>query len=142
MPVNLEWKFEKPVATNRVLEQLESTLDVTLPMSYKLLVKQHNGARPRPNMIKMMNGNDRVIKTFLTVYPTKGGINDVLEWLGKQLPHKMVPFANDPFGNYFCFHYKTSKGEPSIVFWNHEKQQEEFMAHSFEEFIYNLTEKK
>ncbi|OIJ20741.1 hypothetical protein BKP45_08045 [Anaerobacillus alkalidiazotrophicus] len=138
MPVKVEWKFEKPVATDRVLKQLENDLKVTLPFSYQQLVKQHNGARPRPNVIKTSNGNDRVVKTFLTVHPTKGGVKDVSEWLVNQLPKDMIPFANDPFGNYFCFNYETSRKEPTIVFWSHEKQQVESLANCFEEFLNNF----
>lgn len=138
MPVKIDWKFEKAVATDRVLAQLETHFHISLPEAYKQLVKQHNGARPRQNVLKFLDGKERVVKTFLTVHLTKGGIKDVSEWLKSQLPDELLPFASDPFGNYFCFHYRKPNTEPSISFWHHETQQGEFVADSFIEFLGKL----
>ncbi|MCT8137670.1 SMI1/KNR4 family protein [Anaerobacillus sp. CMMVII] len=138
MPVKIDWKFEKAVATDRILAQLETHFHVSFPEAYKQLVKQHNGARPRPNVIKTTAGKERVIKTFLTVHPTKGGIKDVSEWLYGQLPDDLLAFASDPFGNYFCFHFRTPETEPSISFWHHETQHGEVVADSFREFLGKL----
>ena len=129
------WRFEKAPATDRVLEQIEKHLFITLPSSYKNLVKVHNGGRPRPNVVRINDGTERVIKTLLTVHPTKGGIRDVYDWLKDQLPEKCIPFASDPFGNYFCFHYAKSTDEPTIIFWNHEQKRPEVLATSFQHFL-------
>ena len=36
--------------------------------------------------------------------------------LGKQLPKRALPFARDPYGNYFLLDLPTSK----VAFWEHE----------------------
>lgn len=129
------WRFEKAPATDRVLEQIEKQFAITLPTTYKKLVKLHNGGRPHPNVVKSDEHTERVIKTFLTVHPTKGGLRDVHDWLNDQLPEKCIPFASDPFGNYFCFHYGKATEEPSIIFWNHEQKRPEVLATSFQHFL-------
>ena len=130
------WRFEKAPATDRVLDQIEKQFAITLPTTYKNLVKLHNGGRPRPHVLLTDDdGAERVIKTFLTVHPTKGGIRDVYDWLKDQLPEKCIPFASDPFGNYFCFHYGKATDKPVIIFWDHEQNQPEVMATTFEGFL-------
>jgi hypothetical protein len=140
MPVNIDWKFEKPVATDRVLSLLESHFKIILPEDYKSLVKRYNGARPKPNVIKVGEKKERVIKAFLTVHPTKGGVKDVKEWLTGQIRETLIPFASDPFGNYFCFCYDNSRVEPEICFWSHETRQSEYLASSFNQFLKDLCQ--
>lgn len=37
-----------------------------------------------------------------------------------RLIEKVIPFAEDPFGNLLCFDYRNDD-QPIIVFWEHEK---------------------
>ena len=38
----------------------------------------------------------------------------------ERLKKGIIPFANDPFGNFICFQFTSSNDEPNIVFWDHE----------------------
>lgn len=137
---DIQWKFLKLEATDHILNQLESHFDVSLPLAYRELTKINNGARPTKKIITLSTGEKKVIKTFLTVYPTKGGVKDVHNWLKDKLPENSVPFASDPFGNYYFFKYlkKQSKEEPTIFFWNHEEKDEKFISSSFINFLDKL----
>jgi cell wall assembly regulator SMI1 len=60
-------------------------------------------------------------------------------------PENLIPFAEDGGGNLVCFDYRTTKEEPSIIFWCHddpEGKDVHFVASSFEEFINMLHELK
>ncbi|MBU9723517.1 MULTISPECIES: SMI1/KNR4 family protein [Bacillaceae] len=160
MHANLKWGFVKDPATDKMLGKLENYLGVTLPVAYRQLVKEYNGARPNKNKVQLVSGKEQVIKTFLNAVPTaKGGVMDVLSWLEGQLPERTVPFANDPFGNYYCFKFEGSDGEaaeekakaeveggeeakakaePTVQFWDHEKQELELISNSFEGFLNKL----
>jgi len=137
---DIQWKFLKPEATDHSLNQLENHFGVSLPIAYRELTKINNGARPTKKIITVPDGKKKMVKTLLTVHPTKGGVKDVHNWLKGQLPDHAVPFASDPFGNYFFFSYsnKPIKDEPEVFYWNHEKQDKEFLASSFVGFLDKL----
>ncbi|KPA20803.1 SMI1 / KNR4 family protein [Shimia sp. SK013] len=62
-----------------------------------------------------------------------------LNWRGRGMPDRLVPFANDSLGNLICFSYPDiSNGEPtmpSVVIWDHEFGQVEALAENFTEFL-------
>ncbi|ADU31960.1 SMI1/KNR4 family protein [Evansella cellulosilytica] len=129
----LEWRFVKNPATEKSLNNLENEFDILLPSTYRILMKLYNGGRPKPNKYYIQQ-EERVVKSFLNVYPVKGGVKDVVSWL--ELPQKVIPFANDPFGNYLCFDYRNiSYMEPTIVLWEHEKNRLVIVEQSFEAFL-------
>ena len=56
-------------------------------------------------------------------------------------PEKIIAFAVDPFGNYFCFDYRQDPktDNPPVVFWNHEgagtEQAISFLAKDLDAFL-------
>ncbi|MCD8509315.1 MAG: SMI1/KNR4 family protein [Bacillus sp. (in: Bacteria)] len=136
MSGKLEWKFVKNPATDRVLQEIEREFQITLPEAYGDLMKQYNGARPKPNQFHRKDGEENVVKSFLSVHPVKGGVRDVNYWLVDKLPRRVFPFANDPFGNYICFDYrKGNYFEPTVVLWDHEKKELKKISDSFAGFL-------
>ncbi|WP_052002357.1 SMI1/KNR4 family protein [Halalkalibacter wakoensis] len=136
----IEWRFAKNPATERVLNEVEKELNIRLPIAYRELLTRYNGARPKPNVIHSKGkSNGKVVKTFLNIYPIKGGIRDVMSWLKANIPQNVIPFANDPFGNYICFDYRSGKTtEPTIVFWDHESRNTVYISGSFSHFLDEL----
>lgn len=50
---------------------------------------------------------------------------------------KLIPIAEDPFGNLFC--YDFSDGKSQIVFWNQEKfNDKKFVCNNFTQFMQML----
>lgn len=141
MHAKLEWRFVKEPVTETILLDLEKHLKVSLPRAYRQLVKEVNGGRPSRKVVALSDGRELVVKSFLNMDPAaKGGVLDVKGWLKDILPDNVVPFANDPFGNYFCFKYKrlTRKAELKVYYWNHENRELSFVADSFEGFLGKL----
>lgn len=67
-------------------------------------------------------------------------IYEVLEDLQDRLGDQLIPFAEDGFGNLFCFDCSADK---NIVFWDHEKNYDDFkestfVCFSFSSLIENL----
>ena len=128
------WKYVKPIEGNSVLNKLEEKLGVKFPKSYVDCVTSNNGGRPPRNKV-----NDSLMMRSLVRIDESAEINvlNTLDTLKDSLLPKIIPFADDSFGNYFCFDFSKS-GEPLIVFWDHEEKRENALspvADSFEKFI-------
>jgi hypothetical protein len=117
---NIEWKYSKGKVHEAMLSEIERYFNVSFPDFYKEIVREYNGARPRPNTLHTMEGKEIKIRSFLPIgkdYPDN--LIETNKRLNDKLPQKIIAFANDDFGNYFCFDFtKTNKGE--VVFWDHE----------------------
>ena len=50
---------------------------------------------------------------------------------------KLIPFASDPSGNYICIDVNNND---SVVFWNHEINNTEYIAKNFSAFLNKLYE--
>ncbi|MFD1425200.1 SMI1/KNR4 family protein [Laceyella tengchongensis] len=56
---------------------------------------------------------------------------------------ELVPFADDPAGNFICFDYRTLvAGEPIVVFFYHKRDKDNIkkIADSFSQFLEMLYE--
>lgn len=112
----IEWRYSKGQANSSIISEVELYFNVSLPEHYKKIVSQFNGARPRPNTFKLINGREVKLRSFLPI--GREHIDNIMAIntrLGDQLPESYIAFANDDFGNYFCF-----DNENKVVFWNHE----------------------
>jgi len=79
-----------------------------------------------------------------------GVVNNMGPYIAGTEEGKILPFANDWGGSYFCFDLtkKSEDGEYPVLFWNHEYSEEpedepylwsEF-AHTFAHFVERVLE--
>lgn len=134
MRADIQWNFPKSKINNVHLDLLERKLDVRLPIEYRELMKFKNGARPSKKVIQM-EIEEKIIKSFLPVHSTKGSVYEAANWLKDYLPPHSIPFANDPFGNFFLFCSNSSTERPYIYFWNHELLEKQYITSSFRNFL-------
>jgi hypothetical protein len=127
IPPPIQWRWGEPPVDRRAIEQAATQWGVLFPEDYILLAQQHHGARPTLKTINIPARSGSVFQSLLS-YRTRPRLRDddmsIFEtWnaLAKQLPPKIIPFGNDPFGNLFCFDYRGGDHTPKCVFWDHEK---------------------
>ncbi|MEB1809568.1 MAG: SMI1/KNR4 family protein [Bacillaceae bacterium] len=136
----VRWRYAKEPIQQSALRDLERYFYVSLPPLYKEIMLNHNGARPFPNFYLTRKGEERLIKSFLPIQ--HGHPDDLLtvyRRLKNLLPKKVVPFANDDFGNYICLDYQES-ANPKVKLWEHEAQSEtlEDVADDFNKWMSTL----
>jgi len=91
-----------------------------LPETYKQVIETHQGMVPIPSTFRVGRGSDSV-GPFLTLSPDLqwGSTYSALgihEQFKSFLPEGVYPFAITPGGEYLCFDYRDTTGEPRIVF--------------------------
>jgi hypothetical protein len=109
----------------------ESKLEVTLPESFKTLIKDCDGGYPIPGDVVFLDNSTKApdgtcvgaFLAFCSDYPYEGekmvgSYGDPPEFF----PEDLIAFALDGGGNYFCFDYRGGREnmDPPVVFWQHE----------------------
>ncbi len=131
----LTWKYVKKIKNNLTIKEFENNYKINFTDDFKEIVAEYNGARPNKTLIMLDNKIERVLKTLLSFNKTdKENIFSINQSLRGQLPDYFIAFASDPSGNYFCFNFNNPKNI-NIVFWDHEKKSEIFIAKTFSDFL-------
>ncbi|WP_176483803.1 SMI1/KNR4 family protein [Bacillus sp. FJAT-45066] len=131
----LEWRYSKGEVSEGTLSEVERVLNITFPKFYRNVIRSFNGARPKPPLMVQLDKQVITIRSFLAVgkvYPDN--IISVNKRLEDLLPNKVVAFANDDFGNYFCFDFRN-RGVGQVVFWNHENGDLVDVDEAFRDYI-------
>lgn len=141
---NINWLFKKEEVTKEDIIKVEEKLDLKFPKSFNECVVNNNGAQPEKNIFDLNNEKGKIFGSLLDFdLNADENIVSIYKDLKNRIPNKIVPFADDPSGNYICFDYRK-KDEPEIVFWDHELAEENpkksisYIADNFEEFINKL----
>ena len=123
-----------------IIESVEHRLQISLPEDYKQFVLRYDGGYPNPNHFKV-DGKVEIFNNLISLDENAyDNIYEILEDLEDRIGDKLIPFAEDGFGNLLCFDYSANK---NIVFWDHEKNYGDFkelplVCFSFSSLIENL----
>lgn len=130
-----EWKYVKPLDSNRMIQLFEKYVDYRFPASFKNVVSCCNGGRPQRCTFDTGKQTGRIFKSLLSFD------KDDRETIWKICPSNLelrlrgyVPFGLDPFGNWLCFNVDTD----AVVFVDHEAMNVEPVADSFDQFLATL----
>lgn len=131
----IEWKYAVPLGDDEEIQEVEEFVLLPLPADYKAFVRDHNGAMPRPNAIDLPNGREAVLNRLLRIESTaKGNVRSIAQAIWRERKVNLVPFAEDPFGNLYCFEY-SGRNLKSVVFWDHESNTASRICATFSELI-------
>ena len=129
-----EWYRIKPLAQTEAIERIEHDYGVCLSSKLKECILTNNGGRPRPNVVKLDNGQEYDVKLLLSYNENDPEtIYKVIRFFVEKFAGKAVPFATDSSGNYYCEYDKQ------IVLW----LQDDIVipiCESFDVFLQMLTE--
>jgi len=108
-------------ASEHALQELERRLGVTLPEDYRKLVLHAAGGVPTDPCIDFAGQREKVVATLLSPEPDHPySISGGMYALEDRLPPGLVPFAEDPFGSFYCFDTQTAPPF-RVVYLDHEE---------------------
>lgn len=112
-----KWRRVKPLVNQNAVNVFEKKYNLSLPDDFKKCVIENNGGRPEPNSIKTKNGYELDVKLLLSynVDDTEN-IYAVIDYFMDNYAGKLIPFASDSAGNYYCF-----KGD-MVFLWTQENE--------------------
>lgn len=117
---NIKWICENDNVGIATICKIEEFFNIKFPKDYVETVIENDGAYPIPNRFNI-NGSEEVFNNLLSFDENDSSyIVDVFNDVKDRLLDRIIPIAEDPFGNLICFDYRTNN-KPSIVFWEHEK---------------------
>lgn len=150
MTSHIDWGDKTVEATLEDIRRLEQEFGVEYPQSYVDCVLAHNGAYPEPDVIVVPGDRQTIVQGLAEVNAETEHRTSVLEIhndLRRFLPTGVIIFAQEPGGNYFCFDFRNVNGEPPVVFWDHERIDEQNpdaailpVCGSFTEFLEMITD--
>jgi hypothetical protein len=112
------------------IAELEKLFGANLPKSYLLFIKEHDGARPAPNVFKVGNDNNAGVDEFISAHEVIRIRN-----LVDGFPSHALPVARASGGNFV--YLDPSSGV--VYFWDHEIEDADIkLADSFDEFLTKL----
>lgn len=119
---DLEWTdwflTPAPRLTDERIHIVERRLGVRLPADYLEVVRDRQGAAPSPSVVPLPDGSSTVLNALLHLEEQPEGLSLISAGCPDDLlPRWLVPFANDPGDNLFCFDYAADAAHPPVVFW-------------------------
>ena len=147
MTKNLRWICENESVETTTISKVEDIFGIEFPRDYVECIIKNNGGYPKPNRFNL-NGNEEVFNNFLSFdEEDSSNIINAYNDVKDRLIEKVIPFAEDPFGNLLCFDYRNNE-QPTIVFWEHEKAFNNkenaisFICNTFSQLLNMLHESK
>lgn len=125
--MSITWKYKIELRDSSVWAAIEKKAKTQIPQELKDFIEAHNAASPKKDSI-LINGTERIFDAVLSFNEKEVDASTFGSAYKAINDAKKIPFAKDPFGNYFCYSLKSKK----IEFYNHETQK-------FEKTEYSLT---
>ena len=99
----------------------KSSIAETLAKFHNADLVSSDAIRSELSFVEDQSRNEEVFNNLLSFdEEDSSNMIDTYNDVKDRLVEKVIPFAEDPFGNLICFDYRTNK-QPTIVFWEHEK---------------------
>lgn len=129
--MSLVWKYV--IATNRAMfEKFREMYGFEVPEDLQELVMEANAGTPSMYNIKDENGRERVLGAILSF--NEGDDDNIWDAMESEEGKKYIPFAVDPFGNYFYENVLLG----NIIIIDHETSEKYAISDSLDEMVRNL----
>lgn len=130
----MECRYVKPMENEEAVELFQRRSGAVLDSAYAVFIKANNGGRPERNIVTLKNGSEKVVNTFLSFNEADKENVYKAKRRTEEDDAKLIPFAADPSGNYFCFK------DSAVYFYDHEDGGLQMAADSFTAFLDMLKE--
>ena len=131
--MNNEWSFKIELRNPEIFKEIEDKYDVEFPDSLKEFIVLNNAASPNLNCVNI-NGIERVYAETLSFNEDEEEALTFSYVMDTIKNFKYIPFAVDPFGNYFCY----ALDKDTISYYEHEENVFSDTELSLGEFIDSL----
>ena len=129
----MEWKYKIDLSDENVFGVIEKERGVVLSDEFKSLIKEANAATPDKYAVVVGN-TERVVGAILSFNKNEQDVDSVFTGLAVVKDNNLIPFAVDPFGNYFCLNADSDE----VLYWEHESQETVSSGKKLNDFIDSL----
>lgn len=134
----MKWICDNNVVSDEDIQVIEEELQIVFPKDFVANIKKYDGGYPKPNKITV-EGQEEVLNNLVSFLEgDRSFILNIIRDIENFRDYNLVPIAEDPFGNLFCYFFRENAYE--IVFWNHEESSRKHVCDNFEELIAMLHE--
>lgn len=135
---HINWSYTESGVDKQLIVKFENDHNVIFPPDYVNLLCVSNGASPDKAIFSI--GDDEFAVNYFLSWSSESDVSIISAYdhLAKEHSAKIIPFANDAFGNLICFNFEKGKENPTIEFWYHEQDQFFFLANDFTTFMNSL----
>ena len=129
-PINdHQWQmFQKAINNN-----------LSIPEDYKSFMFKYNGGIFYESVFMPGPDGPVVAATFFPLFsPDGNSVDHHFKYFNKEIGFDMLPFADDPGGNYFFIDCKKDHFG-KVYFWDHENGKMTEIADTFENFLNSLV---
>ena len=130
--MELTWKYVIEVTSTTVFEDFKKRYSIDVPDDMQALILKANAGTPSKIKIKADNGKERILGAILSFNED----DDDNVYTAMEIEHnkRYLPFAVDPFGNYF--YQGLFFGD--IIFVDHETEEVSKISDSLENMLNEL----
>jgi len=136
----LEWFLVNPLEGEAQIKKFEDIARINFPDDFVNCIKKNNAGYPLFKNFETLTGDNHICNNLLTFDEKKkvNIFNVYRNVFSIRETTPLVPFAEDPFGNYICFDFSESTAK--IIFWHHETNKTEKVCDTFTEFLAKLDQ--
>ncbi len=127
----MSWNYISEIEDDNIFSSIAKDYEICVPEEFVDFIKKYNAGTPEKYHIKI-NGVERVVGGMLSFNRNEEDVDSAFLALDILKNKCLLPFAVDPFGNYFC--YKNGK----VLFWNHEQDTFDETKMTLNDFIESL----
>jgi len=146
----MQFEHTSPKIADADLDEVELRFGFRFPSEFRAHYLVHNGGRPRRNYF-IDRKRVWVVQQFLpikqSVTSKVSTLERCIQWLNVEqalIPDHLIPFANDSFGNLYCF--STREENCGAIYWlkmeGRRKTDGEFLSDSLDDFLKRLKTKE
>ena len=129
----MEWKYKIDLSDENVFGVIEKERGVVLSDEFKSFIKEANAATPDKYTVVVGNA-ERVVGAIFSFNKNEQDVDSVFTGLAVVKDNNLIPFAVDPFGNYFCVNADSDE----VLYWEHESQETVSSGKKLNDFIDSL----
>jgi hypothetical protein len=144
------WREEYGRLSLDQIKEAEKIIGYPFPKDYQEMLLSQGCGEPLHDTFSYFNLDIREdietsIFSFLAMKSEyRDSVLDAYEDPPEFFDKYLVPFANEPGGDYVCFDYRDSEDYPIVVYWQHDSQYSinrvSFLAENFSQFLDMLKE--
>ena len=129
----LQWLYGKKLQNSDAITEFEKELNIQFPPEYKKIVSQYDGGTPVPQFFSTADNTEKVFNYLIKASQIQEMFRSLCREFNSDL--LLVPFADDPAGNFICFDFTTNKSNPQVVFFDLDVGQSAVVTSDFNAFL-------
>jgi hypothetical protein len=136
------WEEDRPLEMEAV-RQFQQEYGIVYPSGYLSVLQLNQGKRPNPCEIDVAGVSTVATSLLHFISDEDCGVPWYTRTLRDDYPALVIPFANTPDGDLFCFDFRASRTDPTVVLLWHESAGDEAIfpvSETFEQFLLMLYE--